>query len=72
MPDKKAKKKIKELNKKIKELEKAFQGLQIRPCKGDKDLKQRDVDLRTLREQIYAVERERDSLIYTWWDKASR
>ena len=72
MTDKKTKKKVKELNKKMKELEKAFQRMQICPCKGDKDLKQREVDLRTLREQIYALERERDYLIYTWWDKAPR
>ena len=72
MPDKKAKKKIKEFNKKKKELEKAYQKMEIRPCKGDKDLKERDVDMRRLREQIHALERKRGSLIYTWWDKASK
>ena len=66
MPDKIAKKKIKKLNKKIKEFEKAYHRMEMRPCKGDKDLKQRDVDLRMLRVQIYDLERERDSLIYTW------
>ena len=70
MPDKKAKKKIKELNKKIKEFEKAYHRMEMRPCKGDKDLKRREIDLKRLREQIHALERERDTFIYTWWDES--
>ena len=64
MPDKNAKQRIKKLNKKIQEFEKAYHRMEMRPCKGDKDLKQKDIDLRMLREQIHALERERDSLIY--------
>ena len=72
MPDKIDKKKIKKLNKKIKGIEKAYHRMEMRPCKGDKDLKQRDIELRMLREQIHALERERDTLMYTPWDKASK
>ena len=72
MPDKKTKQKIKKLNKELQELEKAYHRMEMRPCKGDKELKQKDIDLRLLREQIHALEIEQDSLIYTWGDKASR
>ena len=66
MPDKKAKQKIKKLNKKLQKLEKSFKKMELRPCKGDEELKQKEIDLVLLREQIHDLERERDSLIYTW------
>ena len=70
MPNKKVKQRIKELDKKIKELKEEFRKMEIRPCMGDRDLREREVDLKRLKEKIHATENERASLIYTWWDKA--
>ena len=72
MAERKVKKTIKDLNKKIKKLEKAFHKMEMRPCKGDEDLKQREIDLRMLRQEIYALEQERDTLVYKWWDKVPK
>jgi hypothetical protein len=67
MPSKQnRKKKIKELEKGLDELMEEYINMELRPCRGDADLRQREKDLEMLKEKIYELEKERDSHLYTW------
>ena len=67
MPDKQNKKKaIKELKKEIEKLRHEYERIELRPCQGDTDLRQRENELDILKSKIYELQRERDNRLYTW------
>ena len=72
MVDKINQKKIKKLNKKIDKYKKMLEKLELRPCKGDADIIQREKEVEDLKNVIYSLEIERDQYLYTWWDKVKR
>jgi TolA-binding protein len=58
MTDKDTRKRLKQIKKKISQLEKEIKKLTFRPCQNDSDLKQKDKDIKTLREKTYQLEKE--------------
>jgi chromosome segregation ATPase len=67
MPDKQNKKKaIKELKKEIEKLRDEYERIELRPCQGDTDLRQRENELEILKSKIYELEKERDTFLYSW------
>jgi len=58
MIDKKTQKKLKQIKKEISQLQKEIKRLKFRPCQNDSDLKQKDTDIKTLRQKIYELEKE--------------
>jgi hypothetical protein len=66
MPNKKSRKKlIKELQKELDDLIEEYIKMELRPCRGDADLHQREKDLEMLRQKIRIAEREIDRHLYT-------
>ena len=63
------KKKVKQLKKQVNELKRKLQKMEIRPCQGDADLKQREKDIRALKDKIFLLENESDKYLYSRWDK---
>jgi hypothetical protein len=71
MADKQSKEKtIKQIQKEIEKLRDDYKKMELRPCHGDLDLIQRDKDLGLLKDKIYALEKERDTHLYTWSHEA--
>jgi chromosome segregation ATPase len=71
MPDKQNKKKaIKELQKEIEKLRDEYEKIELRPCQGDADLRQRQNELEILKSKIYELEKERDTFLYSWSHEA--
>ena len=48
----------KKLKKEIAILKLKFKDVELRPCHGDEDLRQKDSDLATLRREIYSLEKK--------------
>ena len=69
MANKKTKKELKKLNKELAELEKLHKGLELSPCKNDRDLKEKEQALIELRGEIHELEKKRDRLMYTRWEE---
>jgi septal ring factor EnvC (AmiA/AmiB activator) len=63
MIDKETRKKLKQIKKKISQLEKEIKKLTFRPCQNDSDLRQKDKDIKTLRNKVYQLEKEHGSHI---------
>jgi len=64
MIDKETRKKLKQIKKKeISQLKKQIKKLEFRPCHNDSELKQKDKDIKTLREKTYGLEKEYDMYI---------
>ena len=57
---------VKQIQKEIEKLRDEYQKMEFRPCRGDLDLFRKDKDLGLLKEKIYALEKERDTHLYTW------
>ena len=72
MPKKKSKNQIKKLQKEIDDSIDLLRKLEIRPCKGDTDIKQKEMEIADLKKHIQSLENERDRHVYSWWDKAQR
>ena len=66
MDTKADKKKIKQLQKKIYALEKTLSQTELRPCKGDNDLRKREEEIAELIKEIRILKNERDKFVYTW------
>ena len=67
MPDKQNKKKaIKELKKEIEKLRDEYEKIELRPCQGDADLRQRENELEILKSKISQLEKEQDTYLYSW------
>ena len=63
MIDKDTQKKLKQIKKKISQLQKEMKKLEFRPCHSDSDLKQKDQDIKTLREKTYQLQKQHDRYI---------
>lgn len=59
------KKEAKKINKQINSLKNLLIKLEIRPCKGDNDIKQKEVEIVDLKDKIHSLKNERDSHLYT-------
>lgn len=67
MPNKQNKKKaIKNLQKEIEKLRDEYEKIEVRPCRGDADLHQRENELEILKSKISQLEKERDTYLYSW------
>ena len=66
MPSKKNRNKlIKELRKELDELTEERIKMELRPCRGDDDLRQKEEDIEMLQQKIRMVERDLDFYLYT-------
>ena len=63
MPHKEARKKLKEIEKELSNLEKERRKTEFLPCRGDADLKLKEMDLQTIRHKMLEVEKKRDRFI---------
>ncbi|MFH1930686.1 MAG: hypothetical protein ABIN18_03735 [Pseudomonadota bacterium] len=63
MIDKETRKKLKQIKNQISQLKKQIKKLEFRPCHNDSELKQKDEDIKTLREKTYHLEKEHDMYI---------
>ena len=57
---------VKQIQKEIEKLRAEYQKTEFRPCHGDIDLFEKDKDLDSLKDKIYALEKELDAHLYTW------
>ncbi len=64
------KKKIKEFEKELDELMEEYIKMELRPCRGDADLHQRENELEILKSKISQLEKERDTFLYSWSHEA--
>jgi len=60
------KKKIKQLQKKIDALERTLNQTELRPCKGDSELREREEEIAELIKEIRILKQERDKYVYSW------
>ena len=63
MTDKKSQKDIKKIKKELYRLKETLKKLELRPCQGDRDLKQKDEEVEILNREIYNLVKE-TNLIY--------
>jgi hypothetical protein len=63
--DKRTKKMMKRIRKEMDLLQKRLRKLEIRPCQGDADLHQKDMDIRAIRDKLLDYEREHDRYLLT-------
>ena len=63
MTDKKSQKDIKKIKKELYRLKEILKKLELRPCQGDRDLKQKDEEVEILNREIYDLGKE-TNLIY--------
>ena len=63
MPDKEARMKLKQIEREISKLEKERQKVEYRPCRGDSELKQKELDLQAIRQKMNQLEKKRDRYI---------
>ena len=59
-----SKKEAKKIQKQIDNLENLLKRLEIRPCKGDKEIKQKEIEIAELKNQIHSSKNERDGHLY--------
>ncbi len=70
MVNKLRRKRAKGIQKKIDELRMTLKKMEIRPCQGDVDLKEREKDITALKSEIRSLENERDEYLYSGWEEA--
>jgi seryl-tRNA synthetase len=63
MIDKKTSKRLKQIDKERSKLKKQIKKLEFRPCHSDFDLRQKDEEIKGLREKDHELEKEHDSYI---------
>lgn len=61
-------KQIKKIQKDIEQHKDLLSKLEIRPCQGDADIKQKDIDIEELKQHIHFLEEELDRSRYFWQD----
>ena len=66
------KKEAKKIQKQIDKLENLLNRLEIRPCKGDNEIKQKEIEIADLKNQIHSLKNESDGHIYGLSKKAYR
>jgi predicted nucleic acid-binding Zn-ribbon protein len=57
---------VRQIQNEIEKLRDEYKKMELRPCQGDTDLRQRENELDKLKSKIYELERERDTRLYTW------
>ena len=57
---------VRQIQNEIEKLRDDYKRMELRPCQGDTDLRQREKELDILKSKIYELERERDNRLYTW------
>ena len=57
---------IKKIEKQIRDSNELLKVLELRPCQGDKDLKQKDIEIDELKAHITSLEKERDGYLFSW------
>ena len=60
MMDKTTKKRMKKIKKEMDLLRKKLRKIEIRPCHGDADLKQKEMEIRSIKDKLLDLEREHD------------
>ena len=58
------KKEAKKIQKQIDKLENLLKRLEIRPCKGDNEIYQKEIEVADLKNKINSLKNERDGHIY--------
>ena len=58
------KKEAKKIQKQIDKMENLLNRLEIRPCKGDNEIKQKEIEIADLKNHIHSLKNERDGHIY--------
>ena len=61
MIDKETRKRLKQLDKERSKLKRQIEKIEFRPCHGDLELKQKDEEIKGLREKDRELEKEHDS-----------
>ncbi|MFC1862906.1 hypothetical protein ACFL1Z_03015 [Thermodesulfobacteriota bacterium] len=64
------KKALKKIQKQIDKEENLLNRLEIRPCKGDNEIKQKEIEIADLKNQIHSLKNDRDGYIYGLSKKA--
>ncbi|MFC1867740.1 hypothetical protein ACFL0H_06380 [Thermodesulfobacteriota bacterium] len=59
-----SKKEAKKLQKQINNMETLLRRLEIRPCKGDNEIKQKEIEIADLKNQIHTLKNKRDVHLY--------
>ena len=54
--------KIKDGDKYLIKLREKLNAVELRPCKGDADLKQKDEEIKALKQEIYQIEKENNQI----------
>ena len=67
MDNKPDKNQIKKIQKEIDKINKTLRKLELRPCRHDADILQKEKEIEGLKKQVRALEIEREHCIYTWW-----
>ena len=57
---------VRQIQNEIEKLRDEYKKMELRPCRGDTDLRQRENELDNLKSEIRELERERDNRLYTW------
>ena len=58
---------VRQIQNEIEKLRDEYKKMELRPCQGDTDLRQRENELDILKSKIYELERKRDSHLYNPW-----
>ncbi|MFC1863343.1 hypothetical protein ACFL1Z_05250 [Thermodesulfobacteriota bacterium] len=66
------KKETKKIQKQIDNLENQLRSLEIRPCKGDNEMKQKEIEIEDLKNNIKMLKNERIRHLYDLGKKAPR
>jgi hypothetical protein len=61
--DKETRKKVKRIEKAITRLKKELKNMELRPCHSDAEIQEKGEDLRTLKLEIYGLEKEANQYI---------
>ena len=57
---------VRQIQNEIEKLRDEYKKMELRPCQGDTDLRQRENELDILKSKIYELQGERDNRLYTW------
>jgi len=63
MMNKKSRKNIKEAQKELYRLKDLLKKIELRPCSGDADLRQKEDEIKMLKREIYDLEKETNRLV---------
>jgi hypothetical protein len=64
MASRQTRKQLKAIERELKKLRKIFKKEELRPCRNDPELIQKEKDLKLLMDRILSLEKERDRLIF--------